>query len=159
MNVRQRLEDWIRGWLPKEPNSSQRKLNATTALSPPKPVRVLIMIGILAVIVALVVLFYVPFIDENSVARGVSTVVLVVIGLVTYKVYGRDFYRAHPKQQRAVLIFTSGAFLAFTGMIVFSVVLGSPKPYLPYLWIPIILLALIGALIGDLIAQRLQKHV
>jgi uncharacterized membrane protein YfcA len=127
-------------------------------MSPPKAVRILIMIGILALIVALVVLFYVPFISEYSAARTVSLVVLALIGIVTYRAYERDFYKSHPKQQKAVIMFTSAAFTAFAGMITLSLILGSPKPYLPYLWIAIILLAFIGAFIGDLITKKIQKQ-
>jgi hypothetical protein len=130
-----------------------------TALSPPKAVRILIMVGILAFIVVLVVLFYVPFISEYSAARAVSAVVLALIGVVTYRVYGREFYKSHPKQQRAVIMFSSAAFTAFAGMITLSLVLGSPKPYLPYLWVAIILLAFIGAFIGDMITKRIQKQI
>lgn len=133
---------------------------ASPYTAPTLPLKVLwyvVVFVILALIVAAVIVFYVPFLAESIMNRTIVLVIYVAVVLVVYRTYGRDYFKRHPKEHRIRIIIASGALTAITTMILLSVILGSPKPYLPYLWIPVILLAFIGALIGDRIAWAIQK--
>lgn len=128
--------------------------------APTLPLKILwyvVVFVILALMIVGVIVFYVPFINEYPIAQTASVVVLALIGIATYRSYGRYYYKSHPKQQRGVIIFISGALTLLISMVTFNLIWGSPKPYLPYLWIPVILLAFIGASIGDRIARVIQK--
>lgn len=117
-----------------------------------------LVIVILSLIVALVVVFYVPFLSEYPIARTISAVAWALIVYVVYRVSGgREYYRSHPTQHRVVIMFISGALTALTVTVTLAVLWGSLKPYFPHLWIPIILLFFIGAVMGDIIRKTFQK--
>jgi uncharacterized membrane-anchored protein len=80
------------------------------------------------------------------------------VAFALYRAYGRDYYKRHPREHRFGIMLVSGALTALTVMILLSVILGSPKAYLPYLWIPVILLGVAGAFIGDIILKKLQVN-
>ncbi len=149
----------IRGWFPKEPNISINSVKAADA--PTKAFKVLwylVFFTILAFIVAAVIMFYVPFLAESLVNRTVALAIYALVVFVVYRVFGRDYYRRHPKEHRIRIMLASGAIIAITSMILLSAVLGSPKPYLPYLWIPIILLGVAGAFVGGILWKKMRKH-
>ncbi len=129
----------------------------TAPTLPQKILWYIILLVILALIVGGVIVFYFPFISNYPIARIISTVIVALISIIFYRSYGRYYYKSHPKQQRAVIILISGALTLIISMIAFSLILSSPKPYLPYLWAPVILLAFIGAFIGDRIWRKMQK--
>ncbi len=157
MKAKKTLQNRVRGWFPKEPNTPQNRIKQLNFASPPKIIRVIIIFSILAVMVAAVVLFYVPFIGEFPIAHTASVIVLAVIGIIVYRSYGRYYYRDHPQQQRGVTIFISSALTLLISMVTFNLVWGSPKPYLPYLWIPIILLVFIGAFLGNEVWKKIRS--
>jgi len=159
MKVKKSLVNRIRGWLPKEPNVPINRVKAANA--PTKAFKLLwyiVFFLILTFIVTAVIMFYIPFLAESLVNRTIALVIYASIVIVIYRVFGRDYYRRHPKEHRIRIMLASGAITAVTAMILFSVFLGSPKPYLPYLWIPVILLGVAGALIGGFFCKKMQKH-
>ncbi len=117
-----------------------------------------LVIVILSLIVALVIVFYVPFLREYPIARTISAVAWALIVYVVYRVSGgREYYRSHPTQQRVVIMFISGALTALTVTVTSAVLWGSLKPYFPHLWIPVVLLFFIGAVMGDIIRKTFQN--
>ncbi len=152
-------KDPIRGWFPKEPHVPVNRVEAAEA--PTKAFKVLwyiVVFVILTFIVAAVIMFYVPFLAESLVNRTIALVIYASIVIIIYRIFGRDYYGRHPKEHRIRIILATGAITAITFMVLFSVVLGSPQPYLPYLWIPVILLGAAGALVGNLIWKKMHKH-
>jgi amino acid transporter len=152
------LANKIRGWFPKEPTLKSSRVKAVDA--PTKAFKVawyLLIFAILAFIVAAVVIFYVPFLSESLLNRTVALVIYASIVIIIYRIFGRDYFRRHPKEHRIRLMLASGAITAITSMVLFSLIFGSPQPYLPYLWIPVILLGIVGALVGNLIWKRMHK--
>jgi hypothetical protein len=113
---------------------------------------------ILALMIVGIIVFYRPIANEYPVAHTVLVVIFALINIALYRSYGRYYYKSHPKQQRGVIIFISSALTLLISMITFNLIWGSPQPYLPYLWISLILLVFIGAFIGDRIALAIQKH-
>jgi amino acid transporter len=159
MNVKEYLENRIRGWLPKEPSMPSNRIKAAEA--PIKAFKVLwyvVVFAILALIVTAVVIFYIPFLAESLVNRTIVLVIYALVAFALYRAYGRDYYKRHPREHRFGIMLVSGALTALTVMILLSVILGSPKAYLPYLWIPVILLGVAGAFIGDIILKKLQVN-
>jgi drug/metabolite transporter (DMT)-like permease len=149
MNPLRYLEKRIRGWLPKEPNLPRNKVKMAEA--PTKAFKVLwyvVVFAILALIVVAVIIFYIPFLAESLVNRTIVLVIYAMVAFALYRAYGRDYYKRHPRERRFRIMLVSGALTALTAMILLSVIL-APKPYLPYLWIPFILLGVVGAFIGD----------
>jgi amino acid transporter len=154
--IKKFLENRVRGWLPKEPQAPSYKVKAVKA--PTKAFKALwyvIVFAILALIVATVIVFYIPFLAESLVNRTIVLVIYALVALTLYRTYGRDYFKRHPRERRFRIILVSGALTAFTAMILLSLILGSPKPYL---WIAVILLAIVGAFIGDMIWKTLQKR-
>jgi len=152
------IEQRIRGWFPKEPSLPNSRIKAAKAQTMPKVLRVTVMLVILALIVAAVIFFFIPFYTESILNRAIWLVIYTIVVFALYRAYGRDYFKSHPKEHRFRIIFASGALTALTTMITLTVILGSPKPYLPYLWIPVVLLGVIGAFIGDIIRKTLQKQ-
>lgn len=159
MTFIKQLANKIRGWFPKEPNLKNSRVKAVD--EPTKAFKVawyLLIFTILAFIVAAVVIFYVPFLSASLLNRTVALIVYASIVIIIYRIFGRDYYRRHPKEHRIRLMLASGAITAITSMILFSAVLGSPQPYLPYLWIPVIFLGIAGALVGNMLWKRMHKN-
>ncbi len=159
MTFIKQLANKIRGWFPKEPSLPRSRVKAVD--EPTKAFKVawyLLVFTILAFIVVAVVIFYVPFLSASLINRTVALIIYASIVIIIYRIFGRDYYRRHPKEHRIRLMLASGAITAITSMVLFSVVLGSPQPYLPYLWIPVIFLGIAGALVGNMLWKRMHKN-
>lgn len=157
--LKKRLENSIRGWLPKEQHLQNYKVKV--AKEQPKAFKILwyiVVFAILAVIAAAVIIFLIPFYAESLVNRTIVLVIYVLVVIAVYRAYGRDYFKRHPRERRFRIMLMSGTLTALTAMILLSVILGSPKPYLPYLWIPVIVLGVVGAFIGDMIWKMYQKR-
>ncbi|MCW4005346.1 MAG: hypothetical protein NWF04_01910 [Candidatus Bathyarchaeota archaeon] len=152
MKTWKELKEVIRGWLPKEPNPQNSKVKA--AGEPSKATRILwyvVVVAVLAVMVTAVIVFYVPFLAESFVNRTLAFVVYVPVVVAIYIIFGRDYYRKHPREHRARIIITSGLLTALTATVTLSLILGSLPPYF---WLYLILLFAIGSIIGDQITKK-----
>ncbi len=129
----------------------------TAPTLPLKTLWYVVVLVILALIIAAVIVFYIPFLTESLINRTIVPVIYLVVVFALYRAYGRDYFKRHPKEHRIRIILASGALTAITTMILLSALLGSPKPYLPYLWILIIVLGVVGASLGDRIWRKLQS--
>ena len=128
-------------------------MTAYQANLPAKVLMYIVVFVTLALIIAAVILFYIPFLAESLINRTIALLIYTAVILIVYHIYGRDYFKHHPKEHRIRIVLASGALAGLTFMIAFSVFLGSPQPYLPYLWILVILSALIGALIAHRITR------
>ena len=71
-------------------------------------------------IVAAVIVFYIPFLAESLINRTIVLAIYVAVVLVVYRAYGRDYFKRHPKEHRIRIIIASGALTAITTMILLS---------------------------------------
>lgn len=156
MGLKKYLKNRIRGWLPKESSQPSNKVRVTEA--PTKALKIIwyvVVIAILMVIVAAVIVFYIPFLAENLVNRTIVLVIYAVGAVALYVAFGRDYYKRHQKERRVRIIVGSGLFTAFAVSVTLSLLLG-PLP--SYFWISFILLFAIGAFVGNLIMKKLEGH-
>jgi MFS family permease len=154
MNVKKALENRIRGWLPKESNPPNKKVKAAEAPSRARKVLwYLVVIAILTLILAAVIIVYIPFLAESLVNRTAALAIYAAISVVFYLAYGRDYYKRHPTKHRVSLILVSGLLTAFGVGTALRVLTG---PLTSYFWIPFILLCFIGGFIGDRIWRKFQ---
>jgi amino acid transporter len=156
MGLKKYLKNRIRGWLPKESSQPSNKVKVTEA--PTKALKIIwyvVVIAILMVIVAAVIVFYIPFLAENLVNRTIVLVIYAVGAVALYVAFGRDYYKRHQKERRVRIIVGSGLFTAFAVSVTLSLLLG-PLP--SYFWISFILLFAIGAFVGNLIMKKLEGH-
>ncbi len=144
--------DWLRE------GRKQRKDNVNVAEAPSKVMKGLRYVGVIAVltlIVAAVILFYVPFITENSGYRHVLTIVYAGVAIALYFAFGREYYRRHPKEHRVRIIICSGLVTALAVGVAFRLLFG---PLLSvYVWVSLILLFAIGAFASDQVLKKLGK--
>ncbi|MCW4017422.1 MAG: hypothetical protein NWF00_01855 [Candidatus Bathyarchaeota archaeon] len=148
MGFKENLKKHIRGWIPKEST-------LTAAQEPTKTVKALwyvVVVAVLALMVALVIVFYIPFLTESSINRTIALVVYAAMAVAVYLAFGRDYYRRHPKERRVRIIITSGLLMALTVAIALSLRIG-PLP--PYFWIYIVLLFAIGVFASDRILKKI----
>lgn len=115
--------------------------------------RVLV-VAILALIVALVIMFHIPLLIEYPEYRYMAILLWVLASIAFYLAYGRRYYESRPKESRAVFVVCFGLASSFmiSGIVVAT--LGRPLPF-PYSWILFLALIVVGAYIGDKLGKKL----
>ena len=99
------LKNRIRGWFPKEPGLPGNRMKAAKAWNPPKAMRVVIMVGILALMVIGVatgfITFLVPLSDSESfLVRRVIGLLPVLVGTAVVAII--IYTRRRPREDSAV---------------------------------------------------------
>jgi MFS family permease len=158
MGIKKYLEKRIHGWLPKEPNRPSSKVKVAEA--PTKAFKVLwyvLVFAILTLIVASVIIFFIPFLAENSVNRLIVAVIYALAAIAFYIAYGRDYYKSRPKESRAVFVICSGLASGFMISGVMVGLLGHPLPRL-YSWLLFLTLIGAGAFVGDKVGKKLGLY-
>ena len=169
MNAIKSIENRIRGWFPKEPSVPSSKI-AAKVFNPPKAVRIGIMVTILALMVIVTAMFFVPFMAEVRVIIWVIRVLMltgiVAVLVVYYKRHGRIGREDSASGQilRRVLIgwrvrakypisFGLGTGFMLSAAVV--LILGQPLP-ITYSLLLFFAFIGIGAVIGDLIGKKVD---
>ena len=158
MGLKENLENRIRGWLPKAPNQPCNKVKSAEA--PTAAVKVLwyvVVFTILALILAGVIMFYIPFLAENIINRTISLVIIAILAFVSYHAYGRDYYKMHPKKSRAVFVACSGLASGFGISALVVIFLGQPLPRTYSLPLFFVIVG-VGALVGDKTGKKLGLY-
>jgi MFS family permease len=158
MGLKKYLKNRIRVWLPKEPNRPSSKVKVAEA--PTKAFKVLwyvLVFAVLTLIVASVIIFFIPFLVENSVNRLIVAVLYALAAIAFYIAYGRDYYKSRPKESRAVFVICSG--LA-AGFMISGLVVGLLGQPLPRTYSLLLFFALIGvgAFVGDKVGKKLGLY-
>ena len=118
--------------------------------------RVLV-VAILALIVALVIVFHIPLLREYPGYRYIMTLLLALAGIAFYLAYGRRYYERRPKESRAVFVvcFALASGFMIIGMV--GVLLGRPLPSLHSFLLFLALIG-VGAYIGDKVGKKLRLY-
>ena len=120
----------------------------------PKVLRFVVVLAILALIVAAVIIFFIPFLAENSLNRLIVAMLIALVAVVSYRAYGRDYYKSRPKESRVVFMICFG--LA-TGFMLSGLVVGILGQPLPRTYSLLLFFAFIGvgAFVGDKVRGKL----
>jgi predicted MFS family arabinose efflux permease len=88
LTAKKKIASLFRGWIPKEPSIPTSRIKMTK-MNPPKVVRIVIMVGVLALMTFVAITFLVPFMAESSINNAIVwTVRLLAVGtLVGLAVY------------------------------------------------------------------------
>ena len=170
MATKKKFASLFRGWIPKELNLPSNRVKAAKG-SAPKAVRVVIMVGVLALMTFLAVTFLVPFMAESSINNAIVWAVrlLAVGALVGLAVYlkRRGNYPEDSKSQlfvemmfkkyrsRPIYLVLFGLAFGFmlSGLVV--AILGQPLPV--HHSVPLFFVFIgVGAVIGDLIGRKVN---
>ena len=170
MATKKKFASLFRGWIPTELNLPSNRVKAAKG-SAPKAVRVVIMVGVLALMTFLAVTFLVPFMAESSINNAIVWAVrlLAVGALVGLAVYlkRRGNYPEDSKSQlfvemmfkkyrsRPIYLVLFGLAFGFmlSGLVV--AMLGQPLPV--HYSVPLFFVFIgVGAVIGDLIGRKVN---
>jgi hypothetical protein len=169
MTVRKSLEERIHGWFPKQPNLPSNNVKAAEA--PTKAFKILwyaVVLAILTLIIAAVIIFYIPFMVESFVNRTIALMVwfIALTAIIVYLTRTRDNYKRRPNyhstvnsllyrkyRSRAIFLISFG--LA-TGFMLSGLVVGLLGQPLPRTYSLLLFFAFIGvgAFIGDWIGRK-----
>ena len=111
------------------------------------------MFAILALIIAAVIMFFIPVLAENSLIHLIVAVLITLVAIVSYRAYGRDYYKNRPKESRFVFMICFGLATGFmlSGLVVG--LLGQPLPI--HYSLPLFFAFIgVGAFIGDWIGKK-----
>ncbi len=86
MNVKKSLESRIRGWLPQKPRPSNETRTFQAPIKSSKTLRFSIVFGVLAVIIALTVI-YLPFIQQQIFGFAALLVIIIANIVAAYLVH------------------------------------------------------------------------
>ena len=86
MTLRESLENRIRGWFPKEPRPSNETRTFQASIKSSKALRFSIVFGILALIIALTVV-YLPFIQQQTYGFAALLVIVIANIVAAYLVH------------------------------------------------------------------------
>jgi predicted MFS family arabinose efflux permease len=157
-DVKRALENRIRGWLPKEPSRQNPQMKAAADSSRAfKLLWYAIVFVFLALIIAAVIMFYIPFLAEGFVNRTLALVIYGMVAFVFYRAYGRDYYKRHPKESRAVFVACSGFASGFMISALLVALLGQPLPR-TYSLLLFFGFVGVGALVGDKAGRKLGLY-
>lgn len=117
----------------------------------------IIVVAILALIVALVIVFHIPLLREYPVYRYITTLLLALASIAFYLTYGRRYYETHRKQSRGVFVvcFSLASGFMIIGMV--GILLGRPLLY-PHSFLLFLALIGVGAFIGDKLGRKLRLY-
>jgi len=170
LTLKKDLENRVRGWIPKEPKVPISKIKAAKISSPPKVMRIAIMVGILVLMIVAAVMFLVPFMAESYLNHAivrlfwlVSVVALVGIAIYLKRRGPRDgsksqlfvefMYKKYRSRPVYLVIFGLVFGFMLSGLAV--AILGQPLPV--HYSVPLFFAFIgVGAVIGDLIGRKLD---
>ncbi len=146
------LKNRIRGWIPKEPI----RLSAQTS-------RTLSVFLIVIIAVLIVPIFYLVIQATNYLGILWPIIYLVIILVSLYVINKTGFKTTLPPESQTIMVkvhririaVASGLLTAFAVGFAARLIVG---PLSAYFWIPFIILAIVGALIGDSFWKVLQKR-
>ena len=114
--------------------------------------------SILALMVAAVIIFYIPFLDESSTNRIIATLFTLLLILIVYLILGKGYYKSRPpKERRArfVMIIGFATFFLIAGLVVG---LWGRSFRFPHSLL-LLFVALLGAILVTLVADRTAKKL
>jgi hypothetical protein len=147
-----KIRNHIRGWLPKEPI----KISAQTSKS--------LSLFLIALMAALIIPFFYLVIEATNYLGVFWPIIYLVMVLVSrYIINKTGFKTAFPIQSQNIMLrvhririaVASGLLTAFGIGFAARLITGSLSAYF---FVPFIILAIVGALIGDTVWKIFQKH-
>jgi hypothetical protein len=124
MNVRKSLENRIRGWLPKEPRHNNDTRTFQASIKSSKALRFSIVFGVLALIIALTVV-YLPFIQQQIYGFAALLVIIIVNIVAAYLVHKGVLPKpTNTERMRNLAILAVNLAILFLVVIVFRLLFG-----------------------------------